>query len=135
MLNRVLTTLHLEAPKLESQLLHDLQVARYVAGRDTSRVDVVADVAAAFGAQNGLDWQPSTLAERLRHDDALRAATDARTAEAQGLMQRLHIHGVPQLLALTGDTVTIFDGASLYHGAGPLTAKIREQMAGALAPA
>lgn len=132
MLNRVLTAVRDVDATLEPRLLHDLQVARYVEGRDTSRADEVAAIGAAFAARSGLAWEVPALAERLRADAELRRRTDARIQEAPALMRRLGLRGVPQLLARMGEDVTVFGGASLYHGPSHLLAEIRNRVGAAL---
>ncbi len=133
MLNRVLTAAREADPALEPGLLHDLQVARYVEGRDTSRAEEVAAIGTAFAARSGLVWETAALAERLRTDAALRLQTDTRIQESQALMRRLGIQGVPQLLARMGEDVTIFGGTSLYHGPSHLLAELRNRL-GAVLP-
>lgn len=132
MLNRALTAARTADPALEAKLLHELQIARYVGGRDTTQADVVAEVGAAFAARSGLAWQAATLAERLRSDIVLRQQTDARIRETRTLMDRLDIRGVPQLLVWTGGAVEVLSGASLYHGPSHLAIELRKRVAAAL---
>lgn len=106
-------------PKLEPLFLHQVQIARYVDGQDTSRTEVVAAVAAAVAGER---VDVAAFAERLRNDPALIRKTDARIAETQAMMQALNTSGVPQLLVTVGDKRGIVQGHDLYAGADHLVA-------------
>lgn len=134
MLNRALTAVRAVDAALEPALLHALQLARYVDGRDTSRAEVVAEVCLASGP--GWGSSAEALAERLRTDAGLQAQTDARIRETQALMHELGVNGVPQLFASSGDDAQVFGGASLYRGPAALLAELGERFGIALpAPA
>lgn len=54
------------------------------------------------------------------------------STEAQALMRRLGIRGVPQLVTWVGDDVAVFSGASLYQGPANLLAEIRNRIGAVL---
>lgn len=102
----------------EAGLLHRLQSARYVDGRDTSKPAEVAAVLAPDDA--------GAFAARLTGDAAVIAATEARIGAAQRKMQRLDASGVPLLAVSFGKEITLVQGQDLYAGADHLTALLDE---------
>ncbi len=111
-------------PSLEPLLLHDLQVARYVEGRDTSRADEVVKIVAEFAAKHNLELDPEKFADRLEKDTALRDRTTGRIEKAQREMQSLGERGVPFLVVLVKGQHHIFSGEVLYHGPDKLMAAV-----------
>ncbi len=111
---------------LELQFLHAVQIARYVDGRDTSRVDEVAKVAVDVAARHGAPLEVEPFADRLRNDGALRERTLARMEAAQGRMARLNIQGAPQLVAIIDGKTSVLSGGALYQGPEPLLAAIAD---------
>lgn len=99
---------------LEPRLLHQLQVARYVEGRDTSKPGEVAKVVAASGL--GLDQ--SDFEKRLVNDEALKARALERIEHTQHDLGQLGIRGVPQLVIMSksGAPAKVVDGKALYKG-------------------
>lgn len=110
-INRALTAVD---PALELPLLASLQNARYVEGRDTSRADVVAEV-----------MGDPTMAARLCDDRDLAERTQARIADAQSLMTRLGLRGVPQLLIEIGGAQYAIASEALYQGPDHLMTHLR----------
>lgn len=92
-----LTAVAQTEPARELEALHAFQHARYVDGRDTTALTVLADVLSALGlhAAAALVREPT---------DALRAAMLQRVAAARADMQALGAQGVPQLAV--GDATT-----------------------------
>lgn len=85
-----LTAVAQTEPARELAALHAFQHARYVDGRDTTALPLLADVMDALALH--------AAAARVREpDDALRAATLERVVAAQANMQALGAQGVPQL--------------------------------------
>ncbi|WP_407523899.1 protein-disulfide isomerase [Methylobacterium oryzisoli] len=101
---------------LEPRVLHAAQIARYVDGRDTSRVEEVVRVAVAVAGEAGLRLDPDGLADRLRSDAGLAERVAARVRAAQAALQGLPGRGVPQLLVRVGATTHVIDGQTLYAG-------------------
>ncbi|POS70604.1 hypothetical protein DHEL01_v211004 [Diaporthe helianthi] len=101
-------------PALEPRLLHELQIARYVDGRDTSKPAEVAKVVAAFG----LGLEQSELEKRLESDDALKARALERMEHTQRDLRKLGMRGVPQLVVMSknGGAAQVVDGKALYKG-------------------
>ena len=122
--NRALTAMRQIDPSLESRLLHALQLARYVDGRDTAKPDVVADVAAAVAAMAELSFDKGLFADRLTGDATLEQATVQRTANSQALMHRRGVSGVPLLWVSTGAIERALHGSLLYQGGGTLITAI-----------
>lgn len=110
--------------KLEPAFLHAVQIARYVDGRDTAKVEEVAQVAVAVAARNGVDLTAAQVSERLRDDAALRQHTLERIGGAQARMDKLGIRGVPNLVVLVNGKPTTLNGDILYHGPDRLMAAI-----------
>lgn len=101
-------------PALEPRLLHQLQIARYVDGRDTSKPGEVAKIVATSGF--GLD-QPD-FEKRLVNDEALKAQALERIKHTQRDLGKLGIRGVPQLVVMSksGGPAQVVDGKALYKG-------------------
>mgnify|MGYP001057548820 CR=1 FL=1 len=108
---------------LEPQFLHQVQIARYVHGRDTSRVEEVVAVARTV-AGSGLDV--AVLGERLRTDEGLFRKTNERIARTQAMMQTLQLSGVPLLLMTRGIDRKLIQGQDLYAGADHLVGLLNE---------
>lgn len=102
-----LTAVALTAPEREVQALHAIQQARYVGGRDVTRLDVLADTLGALGLADA--------AQRLlAADPAVKAAADERIAQARRLMQRHGARGVPTFIREAGGQQRLLDGSSAY---------------------
>ncbi|MDW8845046.1 protein-disulfide isomerase [Erwinia sp. MMLR14_017] len=116
-MNRALTAFRQIDAAAEAGLLHALQNARYVQGRDTSRSDVVADISAAWALEHHFDVGDDDLAGRLDTDGDLRSLTDQRIAGVKRLMGEKGVSGVPLLLATVDGTEYVISGYDLYGGA------------------
>lgn len=101
---------------LEPALLHALQIARYVEGRDTALVTEVATVARDAAERAGIALDARAFTDRLDGDLSLREASLARTSEARAAMAVLPQGGVPQLLVIKGGKRSLVHGAALYGG-------------------
>jgi putative protein-disulfide isomerase len=101
--------------RLEPRFLHVAQIARYVEGRDTSRVEEVARVAEAVAAANNAAFNAVTFVERLQGDMALLDRVKARMATARSELQSF-ANGVPQLLVQMGKVARVVEGEVLYGG-------------------
>lgn len=110
---------------LEQPFLSAAQSARYVDGRDTSRIDEVARVAEWVALRHGLAFDPPSFAVRLQHDEALRERAQKRMAYARGAMASLPGRGVPRLLVRLENASHTVDGELLYAGKDRLLAAIR----------
>ncbi len=86
-----LTAVARTAPERELDALQAIQRARYVEGRDITRLDTLAAVLQALG----LEPAAALLAEP---DAALRDANRARTDQAQALLQAFGARGVPSFI-------------------------------------
>lgn len=100
---------------LEPRLLHQLQIARYVEGQDTSKPGEVAKIVATF-EKLGLDQ--SDFEKRLANDEALKARALERIEHTKRDLGKLGIRGVPQLVVMSksGAPARIVDGKALYKG-------------------
>lgn len=86
-----LTAVAQTAPERELAVLHALQCARYVDGRDTAHTQVLAAVLTALGLADA-------AARLLAPDSALHRAVAERVAKAQATLQAVGARGVPQLV-------------------------------------
>ena len=100
---------------LEPRFLHAAQIARYVEGRDTSRVEEVVRIAEAVAAANDTAFNAAIFAERLQSDAALLDRVKARMAAARSELHSF-ANGVPQLLVRMGKVVQVVEGEDLYGG-------------------
>jgi len=100
---------------LEPRFLHAAQVARYVEGRDTSRIEEVVRVAEAVAAANDAAINAVIFAERLHSDTTLLDRVKARMATARSELQSFG-NGVPQVLVQMGKVVQVVEGEVLYGG-------------------
>jgi putative protein-disulfide isomerase len=108
---------------LEPRFLHAAQVARYVEGRDTSRIEEVVRVAEAVAAANDAAINAVIFTERLQSDTTLLDRVKARMAIASSELQSLG-NGVPQLLVQMGKVVQVVQGEALYGGKDRMLAVI-----------
>jgi putative protein-disulfide isomerase len=108
---------------LEPRFLHAAQVARYVEGRDTSRIEEVVRVAEAVAAANDAAINAVIFAERLQSDITLLDRVKARMATARSELQSFG-NGVPQLLVQMGKVVQVVEREALYGGKDRMHATI-----------
>jgi putative protein-disulfide isomerase len=101
----------------EPELLHALQIARYVDAKDTARAEIVAAVAAEVARLHGQAIDESAFADRLRNDEVLAAATAEKMQETASRMQMLPGSGIPRLLVSVGDHREVIQNEDLYSGA------------------
>lgn len=111
---------------LEPAFLHAVQIARYVDGHDTARVDEVAKVAVTVAAEHGFEMTVESFADMLRNDVDLRERTLERMEVTQARMNELDIRGVPQLIVVIDGKPTDLNGEILYHGPEALLAAIED---------
>ena len=123
-MNRALTMVRDLNPAAETGLLHTLQHARYVEGRDTSRPDVVGDIFEAWAGENNLVFKHDQVILALDTDKELRRMTDKRIAEVKHLMNQKGIRGVPMLLATVNGNEHMISGHALYGGAEKIHATL-----------
>jgi len=101
---------------LEPALLHALQTARYVDGRDTADASVVAGVAAKLSEAHGQSLAEDALTDKLADDERLASITRDRMRETLAMMQKLSASGVPQLLVTVGNHREVIQDSGLYGG-------------------
>jgi len=102
-----LTAVQTTAPEREFDALRAIQEARYLDGRDTCDLVVVADVLRGLGLE--------AAAQRLRAvDDALMVANQDRVARARRDMQVFGAQGVPNLVVTDDRGRRLVRGAVLY---------------------
>ncbi|MFN3273275.1 MAG: DsbA family protein [Paracoccus sp. (in: a-proteobacteria)] len=123
-LTRALVALGQSNRALEPAFLHAAQIARYVDGRDTSRPDVVAGIAAMVARAHGHNARTSAWRARLAEDAALHRATTARVAGSRDQMDLLGIRGVPQLALHLPDETRLIDTSALYAGGEALLSEV-----------
>lgn len=131
-INRALSVVQQIGAELEPGLLRQLQVARYVAGRNTAIAQVVAEVTAGFLTDSGHAIDATELGQRLETDDALARQTQTRIDTTQQLMNRLGIRGVPQLLVQIDEKLHAIPSAALYQGRDVLLGELRKVAGSAL---
>lgn len=106
------------APEWAFTALKAIQHARYVEGRDITRIDVLAQVL------RSLDMPE--IADRLETPDAaLRAAYRSRLATARSDMQRLGADGVPALIVGAGDSRRLLPAGALFGSMDMLVAELK----------
>lgn len=115
-MNRALTRVHNISPAAETSLLHTLQHARYVEGRDTSLSDVVDDIVVAWGRENPLAIKHDQVIRGADSNEALRRMTDQRIADGKRLLNQKGLRGVPLLLVTVDGNEHMISGHDLYGG-------------------
>ncbi|KQU58820.1 hypothetical protein ASG67_16970 [Sphingomonas sp. Leaf339] len=96
------------APMRELEALGIIQRARYVDGRDITDAFVLIDLLVSAG----LDAAAVTLANPA---PGLREENRSRLEQAQTVMRRFGVSGVPALFRIDGDRISPIDAAILYH--------------------
>jgi putative protein-disulfide isomerase len=96
------------APVRELEALAIIQRARYVDGRDITDAFVLIDLLAAAG----LDAAAVMLANPA---PGLHDANQSRLEQAQAVMRRFGVSGVPALFRIDGDRISPIDAAILYQ--------------------
>ncbi len=116
---RALTAVQLTAPERELDALGALQLARYVEGRDTADLAVLA----AILGELGLD---AAAARLLDSDDVLTGASRKRMSSARRDMAAFGVQGVPNLIVSDSETRRLVSGGALFGDPGPLLASLRK---------
>ncbi|MBY5402051.1 MAG: DsbA family protein [Rhizobium sp.] len=102
----------------EREALTALQIARYVDGRNTSEIVVVADVLDQAGF--------SDAAARVRApDEVLLDAYRNRIGKSRQLMDAFRMDGVPALLVSDGDKRRVLRSDALFGGFDQLAAELQ----------
>lgn len=96
------------APARELEALEIIQRARYVEGRDITDSFVLIDLLVAAN----LDAAALTLANPA---PGLRDANQSRLEQAQAVMRRFGVSGVPALFRIDGDQISPIDATELYQ--------------------
>ncbi|WP_299996762.1 protein-disulfide isomerase [uncultured Cedecea sp.] len=115
-LNCALTACERIAPEAEAGLLHELQIARYVRGLDTSRSDVVAKISNEYAMAKELEIHFPTHGDPFTAGTELAEITDKRTDSVKQLMRSVGVSGVPLLLVTIAGKTSTVSGADLYGG-------------------
>lgn len=115
-----LTAVAATDPDQEFKALEAIQHARYVDGRDTTDVSVLADTLRAM--------RLGRAAERLvAPDDELLDAYRKRIEAARQEMHRFRANGVPALVTGIGDSRRLIPGNALFGSYDALVAKLKGQ--------
>ncbi|MBY5893158.1 DsbA family protein [Rhizobium ruizarguesonis] len=102
----------------EREALKALQIARYIDGRNTSEIAVVADVLDQAGF--------SDAAARVRApDEALLDIYRNRIGKSRQLMAAFRMDGVPALLVSDGDKRRVLRSGALFGGFDRLAAELQ----------
>lgn len=125
MLNRALTCAAELDTRLEPQLLHALQQARYVAGLDTACAEIAGRITAQTASRFGFEVRESQCIARIQNDEVLAQLTLARVQYTQTLMTSLHIRRVPQLLVSVNGAMHAIPSALMYQGGVSVIAEIQ----------
>jgi putative protein-disulfide isomerase len=104
-----LTAVQLRAPGRDLAVLHALQRARWVDGRDVTDPEVVAEVL----REEGIDEE--TIAAFLDEEQGIIDALNERAAFARDLMSHFSARGVPVLLKVTEAGAIRLDGRMLFE--------------------
>jgi len=104
-----LTAVQLREPEKAVAVLHALQAARWVDGRDVTDPAVVAAVLAEAGVT------PDTVAAFEAEDEAVIEALNLRATFARDLMARLGARGVPTIARVTDKGVDRIDSRWLFE--------------------
>ena len=114
---KALTAVSLTAPEREVEALKAIQLARYVDGKDVTRIEVLAAILDSLGLSD---------AARLLQAEApaLQAAVDDRLAQAQALMQRFGARGVPSFVLESGGRQQLLHAGTAYSDPGAFLAQV-----------
>lgn len=104
-----LTAVQLREPEKGVAVLHALQTARWVDGRDITDMAVVAAILAEAGVTS------DTVAAFEAEDDAVIEALNLRATFARDLMARLGARGVPTIARVTDTGVDRIDSRWLFE--------------------
>ncbi|SDP68752.1 putative protein-disulfide isomerase [Rhodoferax sp. OV413] len=113
-----LTAVALTAPERELDALQAIQQARYVEGRDTSTVAVLAEVLQSLGLG-------AAAARLIAPDDALQTAMQARLDQARADMRAFGAQGVPTVIVSDAAGRRLLRSGALYGDLSPLLAELK----------
>lgn len=106
---QALTAVSLWSVRRELDALHALQRERFVAGRDLSQPEVIAQALAASLGDDAETWQ------RRLADPGLPLATDKRLARAKRVMKSIGMQGVPALVWPSEQGLRLLPGQWLFN--------------------
>lgn len=112
-----LTAVALTTPERELNALQAFQQARYVDGRDTSAVAVLAEILQSLG----LD---AAAARLTAPDSALQAAMQTRMDQARANMQAFGAQGVPTVIVSNAAGRRLLPSGALYGDRAALLAEL-----------
>jgi putative protein-disulfide isomerase len=113
-----LTAVALTAPDHEFDALEEIQLARYVGGRDVTDPAVLAEVL------RRLSLGPAAQLI-LTPDEDLLSANRARVATARTLMREFGVNGVPALIVEAGAERRLLESPALFVRAEDLIARLQ----------
>lgn len=125
-LNCALTAYKKIAPEAEAGLLHELQIARYVRGLDTSSSQVVAEISNEYATTKELEIHFPTHGDPFAAGTELSDITDKRTDSVKQLMHSIGVSGVPLLLVTVAGKTSAVSGASLYGGSASISNALQD---------
>lgn len=125
-MNCALTSVQHAGAGAEASLLHELQKARYVLGRDTSRSEVVADISVSWAQKQGISDSFENLITLPEADAGLCKQTDQRIDRVKQIMSEKGIRGVPLLLATVYGKEHVISGYDLYGGEESISKALAE---------
>lgn len=102
-----LTAVHLSAPNREMAVLTSIQRARYVDGKDVTRLETLIEVL------SGLDLHDAAAMLR-RPDDTLLDTNQARTTKARAMLREFGMRGVPAFILDDGGQWRRLDAHALH---------------------
>lgn len=112
-----LTAVFLTAPARELEALKAIQHARYVDGRDTTSLEMLAGVLHGLGLEQA-------AARVAQPDEDLLVANQTRMDRAQALMREFGAHGVPTLVAESGAKRRIVNHSAFYSNPRALVSEL-----------
>ncbi|MCS3430492.1 DsbA family protein [Klebsiella sp. BIGb0407] len=120
-MNCALTAYKRIVPEAEAGLLHELQIARYVRGLDTSSSEVVAEISNKYATTKELEIHFPTHGDPFAVGNELSDITDRRTDSVKQLMHSIGVSGVPLLLVTIAGKTSAISGADLYSGSDSIS--------------
>ncbi|AOW13945.1 hypothetical protein LPB72_00850 [Hydrogenophaga crassostreae] len=113
-----LTAVHLTAPERELDALSAFQLARYVDGRDTADLNVLAAILGELALHAAAD-------RLISGDDVLVGTSRKRMSSARRDMATFGAQGVPNLILSSSETRQLLSGGLLYGDPAPLLTRLR----------
>lgn len=113
-----LTAVSLAAPERELEALQAIQEARFVDGRDTTALPVLAEILTTLNLV-------SASSRLATPDDELLNANQIRITGAQDEMKAIGARGVPALIVIDGNTRRLLNSTALFSSFKDLQSQLK----------